>query len=101
MRMVRPKLVAPQVSVAEDQEEFKSLTAALIYNPLYEAPMTSAGPLNTMVLAFKPNDDERARLAAGQDIYVSLLTFMQPMQAIIVTVGSEETAAMHSVPEEI
>lgn len=100
MRMVRPKLVAPQVTVAEDQEEFKSLTAALVHNTLYQARQTDQGPLNTLVLAFRPSDEERARLTAGEDIYISLLTYLGPMQAIIVGVGAEETAAMYGVEVE-
>lgn len=106
MRMVRPKLDAPQVTIAEDQEEFKPVTAALVHNPAYPAEMYQiAGEdepraLNAIVLAFKPSDEERARLAAGEDIYITLLTFLKPMPGIIVSAGSGEPAAMFNVREE-
>lgn len=101
MRMVRPKLDAPQVTIAEEQAEFKPVTAALVHNRLYPAVQSQHGPLNAIVLAFRPNDKERARLAAGEDIYVSLLTFLRPMPGIIVSAGSREPAAMFNVREEV
>ena len=100
MRMVRPKLDTTQITIAEEQDEFKPITAALVRNRLYPDVQTDAGPLNAIVLAFRPNDDERAQIAAGGDVYVSLLTFMRPMQGIIVSVGPEDMAAMFNVPVE-
>ena len=100
MRMVRPKLDAPQITIAEEQDEFKPITAALVRNRCYPDVQTDAGPLNAIVLAFRPSDEERARLTAGGDLYVSLLTFMRPMQGIIVGVGPEEMAGMFNVKVE-
>lgn len=37
MRMIRPKLVAPQVTIAEDQAEFLPVTAALVNNREYDS----------------------------------------------------------------
>lgn len=101
MRMVRPKLDAPQITIAEEQDEFKPVTAALVYNSTYPAVQTEHGPLNAIVLAFRPNDEERARLTAGEDIYISLLTFMRPMQGIIVSAGHQEPCGMFCVREEV
>lgn len=98
MRMVRPKLDAPQITIAEEQEEFLPITAALVLNGQYPGVATEHGPLNTIVLAFRPNDSDRQRLAAGEDIYVSLLTFMQPQQGIIVMVGERDASAIFGVP---
>jgi hypothetical protein len=98
--MVRPKLDAPQITIAENQEGFKPVTAALVHNQLYPAVPTEHGPLNTVVVAFRPDEGERARLAAGEDIYISLLTFLNPMQGIIVSAGSEEPAALFNVKVE-
>lgn len=100
MRMVRPRLDAPQVTIAEDQEEFKPVTAALVRHPQYAARETQHGPLNSVVLAFRPSDEERARLAAGEDLYVSLLTFLEPMQGIILSVGPEEPSGWYNVAVE-
>jgi hypothetical protein len=100
MRMVRPKLDAPQITIGEEQDEFKPITAALVRNSLYPAVKTEHGPMNAIVLAFRPSDEERAQLVAGEDIYVSLLTFMQPMQGIIVSAGHREVCGMFCVREE-
>lgn len=89
MRMIRPKLAAPQTVVAEEQEEFKPVTVAYVLNHGYPAPLTEHGPLNSAVMAFRPTDEERAAIAAGADVYVSLLTYMKPQQGIIVGVGPE------------
>jgi hypothetical protein len=97
MRMVRPKLDTHQVTIAEEQDEYKPVTAAFVRHPAY----ADVQGFNSLVLAFRPNDEERARLAAGEDIYVSLLTFMQPMQPIIVGVGAEATAAIYDVGIEV
>lgn len=99
MRMIRPQVVAPQVTIAEEQEEFLPITAALVRNPTYAAPHLSG--CNTVLLAFRPSDEERARLAAGDDLYISLLTFLQhPMPGIVVTAGKEEVSTMYAVPLE-
>jgi hypothetical protein len=86
--MIAPKLDAPQVTVAEDQEEFKPITAAICHHPQGDCH----------VLAFRPDDQERKRLAGGEDIYISLLTFGGPMQGIIVCVGENEAADIFNVP---
>lgn len=106
MRMIRPKLVAPQVTIAEEQDEYKTVTAALVYHPSYPyASRRVVGQverldMNGLVLAFRPTDEERAKIAAGSDVYVSLLTFGRPMQPIIVTVGEHETAAIYGLEVE-
>lgn len=93
MEMLTPALMAPKTRVAEHQPEFTPVEVAYVRNPLYGAPGTEHGPLNTSVMAFKPSDEERALIAAGGNIYVSLLTFMKPQQGIIVSVGPESVAS--------
>lgn len=87
MRMVAPQVDAPQVTVAEDQEEFKPVTAAIVKH--------EQGICH--LLTFRPSAEERARLAAGEDIYISLLTFGGPIQGIIVLCGKNEAAAAFGV----
>lgn len=101
MRMIRPRLATAQITIAEEQEQFKPVTAALVRHPQYPGVMTERGEFNSVVLAFRPDAEQRARLAAGEAIYVSLLTFMQPMQGIILSVGPEEPAAWYNVPVEV
>lgn len=92
MRMIRPRLKAPQTVVAEEQEEFSPVTVAYVRNDQYGAPGTEHGPLNTAVMAFRPSEEERKKIAEGADIYIGLLTFMKPQQGIIVQVGPEAIA---------
>lgn len=47
---------------------------------------------NAIVIAFRPGDDERARLAAGEDIYIALWTFGGPMQPIQIFAGVQDAA---------
>lgn len=91
MRPIRPKLAAPQITIAEDQHEYLPVTAALVKHP--EFPVRPSQQHNAIVIAFRPNDEERAKIAAGSDIYVELLTFGGPMQPIIVDVGPDNMAA--------
>lgn len=67
---------------------------------MIRARATDPSGLNSVVLAFRPTDAERARLAAGEDLYISLLTFLQPMQGIAVMVGKDEASAAYNVPVE-
>jgi hypothetical protein len=105
MRMIRPKLLAPQITIAENQvEDFKPVTAAVVNHPGYTSALRAIDgevhKANTVVLAFRPSDEERARLAAGEDLYLSLLTFMQPMQAVILSVGPDDPASWYGVEVE-
>lgn len=98
MRMIRPKLDAPQTVIAEEQGEFKPVSVAFAMHQGYAGIPTEKGVLNTVIMAFRPSDEERARIAAGEDIYVSLLTFMRPQQGIIVMVGERDASAIFGVP---
>jgi hypothetical protein len=96
--MVRPKLDVRQVTIAEEQQEYLPVTAALVSNPEY--PTRPGRDHNSVVLAFRPSTEERARIAAGEDLYLSLLTFGGSMQPVILSVGQHETAAMYRVGVE-
>lgn len=103
--MIRPKLEAVQLTIAEEQEEYKSVTAAVVQHPDYPGvrvrlPDGQVAQYNSIVLAFRPTDEERAKLVAGEDLYVSLLTFGKPMQGIILTVGPQEFAQWFGVEVE-
>ena len=82
MRMIAPRTGAPEVTIAEEQEDYAPLTVA-VYGDNAEL-----GPRQLLSRwTFTP--EERARIAAGEDLYVGLLTFGQPMQPISVQVGAE------------
>lgn len=104
MRTIRPKLVAPQVTIAEDQEEFLTVVGAFVRHPGYKAIAVrerSGAPLigvNTVVLCFRPSDDERKRLAEGADLYLAMLTVNIP--GVNLFVGPEEPAQLYGMEVE-
>jgi hypothetical protein len=106
MRMIRPKLKTKTISVAENQQEYKPVTVALVRNPNYEATPSMVGdvpigePFNTVVMAYVPTDIERIMIARGEPIYLHLLTFGGPLQPHLLSVGTRETAAMYGVEVE-
>ena len=98
MRMTPPEVKAPKIMLARDQAEYSVLSVAQVTHPSY-------GPEsrlyhNSLLMAFRPTTDERARIAAGEDIYVSLLTGGGPMQPILVLCGKDEAASVFSVEVE-
>lgn len=105
MRMIRPKVEAPQITIAENQvDDFKPVTAAVVRHPNYPAVPAIVNRenhrANSLLLCFRPSDEERAKIAAGGDIYVSQLTFMQPMQGLILSVGPEDPCTWYGLEVE-
>lgn len=94
LRAIAPELDAEVVSIAENQTEYRPIYAALTHQPGFFAP----DGWNTIVLAFRPDEAQRAAIAAGEDIYVSLLTGGGPMQPIMVLVGKRTAGAAFNVP---
>lgn len=88
MRMIRPQLAAPTINVAEEQDEYKTVVAALVTNPLYK------GSPNTTIVCYRPTDEERQQLVAGADVYLHFLGSVAPH---IVSVGAERTAEMYRI----
>lgn len=82
MRMIAPRTGAPELTIAEDQLEYKPLTVA-VYGDNAEM-----GP-RTLLSRWTLTPEERARIAAGEDLYIGLCTFGQPMQPINVQVGPD------------
>jgi hypothetical protein len=80
--MVAPQTGAPEIAVAEDQLEYKSITVARY------GDNAGMGPV-TLLTRWRLTDGERARVAAGEDVYVALRTFGDAMQPIVVQVGPE------------
>jgi len=88
MRMIAPRTGAPEVSLAEDQLEYATLTVA-VYNG---NGTPGAGP-RVLVSRWTLTSEERAQVAAGEDVFVALLTGAAPMQPIIVDIGARRWTA--------
>ena len=78
MRPVAPRTGAPEVTIAEEQEEYMPITAGV-----YEY----GNGTRALLTRWRLDDDERARIAAGEDLYLMLLTFGRPMQPVSLRVG--------------
>jgi len=53
------------------------------YRPL----PTIRTPLGTVITRWSLTDAERAAIVRGEDVYVTLLTYHQPLQPLLATVG--------------
>ena len=82
-RPVAPRVGAPEVMMAQDQDQYLTVCVALItYSDQSQAVMTR----------WRLSDEERALIAAGNDVYLTLMTFGQPMQPITMEIGPPEWA---------
>lgn len=82
MRPVAPRTGAPEETYAEDQEEYLPITVGR-----YQYPDGSRG----LLTRWKPTDDERKALLAGEDIYVmQFYPIPCPMTPLVVRVGPGE-----------
>jgi hypothetical protein len=79
-RMIAPRTGAPEQTLAEEQEDYAPLTVAIY------GDNGDLGP-RTLLSRWRLTDEERAAIAAGEDLYIGLVTFGQPMQPISVQVG--------------
>lgn len=80
MRMIAPRTGAHEITLAEDQLEYKPLVAAVYVRPDFgNAPM--------LLTRWTFTEEERAAIAAGEDLYLGVLTFGQPLQPLSVQVG--------------
>jgi hypothetical protein len=95
MESIIPEIEGTQILIAERQPEYEPIVGVVAHNPHYgSAAVPGLRRENTIVVAFRPNEEERTRLLAGEDIYLQLLTFGGSMQPVLLTVGKAETAAM-------
>jgi hypothetical protein len=80
MRMVAPRTGAPEVTIAEEQTDYSPLVAAV-----YEQDGQ-----RILLTRWRLDDEERARIAAGEDLYLSVMTFNNPLQPVSLRVGAPE-----------
>ena len=77
MRSVAPRTGAPEVTIAEDQHQYKTLVGAQYDDP------------PAMLTRWRLDDADRERVAAGEDIYLAVLTFGGPFPPLSIQVGPE------------
>lgn len=78
MKPVSPQTGAKEITVAEDQEEYISYPAALY--------LTEPDRL-TVLSRWTFTDEERLRVAAGEDLFLGIITDGNPVQPVILQVG--------------
>lgn len=78
MRAIAPRTGAPEQTIAENQEQYLPITVAL-----YSYTDGSRGILTR----WTPSAEERAAIAAGEDIYVLQLNFGGPMTPMSARIG--------------
>lgn len=80
MRAIAPRTGAPEVTIAEEQEQYMPITVARYH---YE---DGTGVLLTR---WTLTPAEREAIARGEDIYVGQLNFGGPMTPLVVQCGPE------------
>lgn len=85
MRPIAPRTGAPEVTIAEEQPDYSPLVGAVYAN-------------DVILTRWRMDDADRAKVAAGEDLYIALMTFGFPMQPMSVQVG--DTGWASSSPEE-
>lgn len=83
MRFIAPRTGAPERTLAEEQEEYLPVTIA-DYVTEQEGHQIALLRLQFTAL-------EREKVAAGEDLFISLMTFGGAMQPIQAQVGMEGT----------
>ena len=78
--MVAPRTGAPEITLAEEQPE---------YHPLVVAKYVTQGGVELLLSRWRLDPGEIERLKNGEDLYVSVLTFGNPLQPIRLQVGAE------------
>ena len=78
MRSVSPDVGGTEIQIATDQHEYMELTGTILRWP--------AGMVGVLT-RWKLSEIERAQLVDGEDLYLTVLTFGQPLQPLRLTVG--------------
>lgn len=84
MRPVAPRTGAYEIMVAENQEEYQPLCIAL-----YTRPGSPGDEPEILLTRWTMTPEERQRIANGEDLYISQMTFGKPLNPMQVQVGPE------------
>lgn len=81
MNPIKPDLKLGQDSIiAKNQPQYISLPSEI-----------ARGPKGMTVLTrWQPTPEERVKIAEGEDVYLAILTFGNPLQPLLMTVGQAE-----------
>lgn len=90
MYMVAPRTGAKEVTLAEDQLEYKPLVAAVYRHPEHDGII--------LLTRWRLTDEDKERILKGEDIYLSVMTFGQPLQPIAIQVGPDGWEGQHADP---
>lgn len=80
--MVAPRTGAPEIAIAEEQAQYLTLTAAVYGDNGANGPIT-------VLTRWRMSDEDRSRIAAGEDVFLAVQTFGNPLQPVLMQVGSE------------
>jgi hypothetical protein len=79
MRPIAPRIPGlEEVTVAEEQEEYRTITAGIVRHD----------DAHVYVTRWTMTAEERARVAAGEDVYVRQLMFRPGMTPIVLSIGA-------------
>lgn len=81
MNTVQPLTGVHEIALAVDQPQYEALVIGAYYNNALGSPV--------FLSRWKPTDEERARIAAGEDLYLSVNTFGGPFPPVGLQVGPE------------
>jgi hypothetical protein len=89
MEPVKPELTLPEgwheVIFAEHQPQYTPLPVALRVD-------------GRLVSRWRPTEDERKAIAEGKDVFLTVLTFNEPLQPVLLTVGGAPVVPMRAIP---
>lgn len=83
MHSVAPRTGPEEVNVAEDQHEYRQLVAA----PYLLNYAEGRPPAYTLLTRWRFTLNDRRLIAMGEDLYLAVLTFGNPLQPLNVQVG--------------
>ena len=89
------------IVIAASQSEFQTVTAVVVNHPGYSSLTIRHDDdrvehFNTLLVAFQPDDTQRAKLAAGEPLYIGVLTGGAKLQPLLPCVGAAEAAAIYN-----
>lgn len=80
--MVAPRTGGDELTVAEDQLEYKPITVALHYDQSLNGLV--------MVSRWRFTPEERERIAKGDDLFIGVMTFGESMQPLLLSLDAGE-----------
>jgi hypothetical protein len=83
MHSVAPRTGPDEVNVAEEQHEYRQLVAA----PYMHTYAERLPPAYTLLTRWRFTPEDRVQVAAGEDLYLAVLTFGNPLQPLNIQVG--------------